>query len=130
MKKWIPAFIILFPLLEIWGILLVGDWIGGWNTFTLMIFLSSIGAIAAIYEGRKVLYQARIQMNQGQIPGRSFVNGVCVLAGGLLLLLPGFISDIAGILLLVPFTRRMFEGIILKWIEAAMNSGRFTMRRF
>lgn len=130
MKKWLPAIIILYPLIEIWGILIVGDWIGGWNTFSLMILISLVGAIAALYEGRKVMQQARMQMNGGQIPGRSFVNGVCVLAGGLLLLLPGFISDIIGVLLIVPFTRRIFEGLILKWIEAAMNSGRFMMRRF
>jgi len=130
MRKWLPAILILFPLIEIWGILLVGDWIGGWNTFSLIILLSGIGALAAIFEGRKVLMQARMQMNQGQIPGRSFVNGVCILIGGILLIIPGFVSDIFGILLLLPFTRKIFEGIILKWIEAAMNNGKFIMRRY
>jgi len=130
MRKWWPVVFVLYPLLEICSLLLVGDWIGGWNTFSLMILISLIGAFAALYEGRKVMQQARMQMNGGQIPGRSFVNGVCVLAGGLLLLIPGFISDIVGVLLILPFTRRIFEGIILKWIEAAMNSGRFIMRRF
>lgn len=130
MKKWLPVILILFPLLEIWGILLVGDWLGGWNTFSLILLISGVGAFAAIYEGRKVLEQARQQMNHGQIPGRSFVNGVCILVGGLLLIIPGFLSDILGILLLIPFTRRLFEGVILKWIEAAMNSGRFITRRY
>lgn len=130
MRKWLPVILILFPVIEIWGILLVGDWLGGWNTFSLILLISGIGAIAAIYEGRKVLEQARLQMSHGQIPGRSFVNGVCILVGGLLLIIPGFFSDIVGILLLIPFTRRFFEGIILKWIEAAMNSGKFVMRRY
>ncbi|GIP17006.1 UPF0716 protein YtzA [Paenibacillus montaniterrae] len=130
MRKWLPVILILFPILEIWGILLVGDWLGGWNTFSLILLISCIGAIAAIYEGRKVMEQARLQMSHGQIPGRSFVNGVCILVGGLLLIIPGFLSDIVGILLLIPFTRRIFEGIILKWIEAAMNSGKFIMRRY
>ncbi|MCM3632514.1 MULTISPECIES: FxsA family protein [Paenibacillus] len=130
MKKWLPAIIIIYPLIEIWGMLLVGDWIGGWNTFTLMIMISVIGAAAAIYEGRKVMQIARGQMNVGQIPGRALVNGVCVLAGALLLLIPGFISDIAGVLLIIPLTRRIFEGIILKWIEAGINNGRFMFRRF
>lgn len=123
--------IIVLPILEIWGILLVGDWIGGWNTFMLLLFVGFIGAFTALMEIRKVSDQARRQLNQGQIPGRSFINGVCVLLGGLLLLIPGFISDIFGILLLLPFTRPLFQAYILKWIEKRMRNGSFfTIRRF
>lgn len=130
MKKWWPVVVILYPLLELWGILLMGDAIGGWNTFILLIIVGIVGALAAVYEGRKVMMQAKMQMNVGQIPGRSFVNGICILIGGVLLLIPGFLSDVVGILLLVPFTRKIFEGYILKWIEASMNNGRFMIGRF
>lgn len=129
MKKWIFGIIILLPIIEIWGILFVSDLIGGWNTFMLLLCLSLLGAFATLMEGKKVWIQAQRQMSTGQIPGRSFINGVCVLLGGLLLLIPGFISDILGIILLVPFTRPIFEGLILKWIERSMRNGNFIIRR-
>lgn len=129
MRKWIWLIIVL-PVLEIWGILLVGDWIGGWNTFMLLLLSACIGALTALMEIRKVSEHARRQLSQGQIPGRSFINGVCVLLGGVLLLVPGFISDIFGILLLLPFTRPLFQAYILSWIEKRMRNGSFTIRRF
>lgn len=130
MRNWIVVLIILAPILEILGILQVGDWIGGWNTFVLLLLIGALGAFTALMEIRKVMEQARHQMNQGQIPGRSFINGVCILVGGVLLLIPGFISDIFGILLLLPFTRPLFQGVILKWIEKRMRNGSFTIRRY
>lgn len=122
--------LILLPVIEIWSIVQMSDWIGGFNTLLVLIGTSLIGAYAAKQEGRKVLYEARTQMNSGQIPGYSLVNGACVLLGGILLLIPGFISDIFGILLLIPFTRVWFQAFILKWLEKAMRSGNFIIRRF
>lgn len=122
--------LILLPIIEIWSIVQMSGWIGGFNTLIVLVAISIIGAYAAKKEGQKVLYQARHQMNSGQIPGYSLVNGACVLLGGLLLLFPGFISDIVGLLLLIPFTRVIFQGIILKWIEKLMRNGNFIMRHF
>lgn len=117
-------------MVEIWGILQVGDLIGGWNTFMLLLFISFIGIVATMLEIKRVWSVAKNQMEKGQIPGRSFINGLCVCIGGILLLLPGFFSDILGLILLLPFTRPLLEGYILKWIERRMRSGRFTLRRF
>ena len=128
MRKWIIALVILLPIIEIWGILQVGDWIGGWNTFMLLIFMSLFGAFATLLEGKKVWLEARRQMSTGQIPGRSFINGVCILLGGILLLIPGFFSDIIGLMLLLPFTRPIFEGVILNWIEKSMRNGNFIIK--
>ena len=130
MRKWIVGLIILLPIIEIWGILQVGDWIGGWNTFVLLLCMSLFGAVATLLEGKKVWLEAQRQMSTGQIPGRSFINGVCILAGGILLLIPGFLSDIVGLILLLPFTRPILEGFILKWIEKNMRNGKFTINRF
>lgn len=130
MRKWLIALIILLPIIEIWGILQVGDLIGGWNTFLLLILIGFIGLTAMMLEIKRVWQQAQHQMAKGQIPGRSFINGLCVCVGGILLLLPGFFSDILGLILLLPFTRPLLEGFILKWIERSMRSGRFTLRRF
>jgi len=130
MKRYLWVLIFILPVIEIWSIVQMSSWIGGFNTLIVLIGISLIGAYAAKQEGKKVMFQARTQMNAGQIPGYSFVNGVCVLLGGLLLLFPGFISDIFGLLLLLPITRVWFQGYILKWIERAMKNGNFLIRRF
>lgn len=130
MRKWIIGIIIFLPVIEIWGILQVGDWIGGWNTFMLLLCMSLFGAVATLLEGKKVWLEAQRQMNTGQIPGRSLVKGVCIILGGVLLLIPGFLSDIVGLILLLPFTRPIFEQFILTWIEKSMRNGKFTINRF
>lgn len=130
MYRWILAVIIVVPIIEIWGILRMGDWIGGWNTFLLILLLSAVGALIAQFEGRKVWVEAQRQMQSGQIPGRAMIDGICVLLGGLLLLLPGFFSDLVGIIMLLPFTRPLFRNMILQWLEKRMRSGNFTIRRF
>ena len=129
-KNWMFGLVVLLPIIEIWGILQVGDWIGGWNTFVLLLGMSLFGAVATLLEGKKVWLEAQRQMSTGQIPGRSLINGVCILVGGILLLIPGFLSDIVGLILLLPFTRPILEGFILKWIEKNMRNGKFTINRF
>ncbi len=130
MVKWIVPVILLLPIIEIWGILQVGDWLGGWNTFLLVLVTSGLGAYFARLEGRKVWQEVQRQTQQGIMPGRSLIDGLCVLVGGILLLLPGFFSDVAGLLLLLPPTRPIFKGLILKWLEKVMKNGNYSIRRY
>ena len=130
LKKYWWLLLIVLPVIEIWSIVQMSGWIGGMNTILLLIVISIVGAYAAKKEGQKVLSQARMQMNSGQIPGYSLVNGVCVLLGGILLLIPGFLTDVFGLLLLIPFTRVFFQGAILKWLERAMRNGNFIIKRY
>lgn len=130
MYKWLLALLLVLPVIELWGILQVGDWLGGWTTFWILVLMGFIGAYFARSEGRKVWREAQRQFQSGQMPGRALLDGICVLAGGLLLLLPGFFSDIIGIALLVPFTRTFFRQLMLQWIEKKMKNGQFTIRRY
>lgn len=130
MAKWIIAAIIVIPAIELWGIVQMGHWIGGWNTFSLILLISLVGAYLAQAEGRKVWIKAQQQMQQGQIPGRMLLDGLCVLAGGILLFIPGFFSDIFGITMLIPFTRIFYRQILLNWLEKRMRNGSFTIRKY
>ena len=130
MYKWLLALLLIAPAAELWGILLVGDWLGGWTTFWIIIAIGAAGAYFAMLEGKRVWLEARRQLQMGQPPGRTLLDGICVLAGGLLLLIPGFFSDLIGLALLIPFTRYYFRQFMLKWIEKKMNNGHFTIRRF
>ncbi|HTG68076.1 MAG TPA: FxsA family protein [Candidatus Udaeobacter sp.] len=130
MYKWLLAVFIVVPIVELWGIFQVGSWIGGWNTFFILILMGLAGAYLARAEGRRVWGEAQRQMQAGQIPGQTLLDGLCVLAGGILLLMPGFISDIAGITLLIPASRTYYRQIMLQWIEKRMRNGNFKIGRF
>ncbi|WP_054028575.1 FxsA family protein [Bacillus sp. FJAT-28004] len=130
MYKWLLAVFIVVPLVELWGIFQVSSWIGGWNTFFILILMGLAGAYLARMEGRRVWGEAQRQMQAGQIPGQSLLDGLCVLAGGILLLMPGFLSDILGISLLIPFTRVFYRQIMLREIEKRIRNGNFKIGRF
>lgn len=129
MAKWLIAAIIIIPAIELWGIIQVGAKFGGWTTFGILLFIGLIGAYLAQAEGRKVWLEAQRQMQQGQIPGRMLLDGICVLLGGVLLFIPGFFSDIIGITLLLPFTRPFYRQLLLNWLEKKMRNGSFIIRR-
>jgi UPF0716 protein FxsA len=115
---------IVIPALEIWGIILVGNFIGGWPTFLLIILTGFFGAFLAKQEARKVWNYARHQLSMGQIPAASILDGICIFAGGLLLLTPGFITDITGFLLVFPSSRAFFRAWLLWIIQRFISSRR------
>jgi UPF0716 protein FxsA len=129
MLKWLIAAIIIIPAIEMWGIIQVGHMIGGWATFGLILLTGFAGAQLARMEGRKALIDVQTQMQKGQPPGHAMLNGLCVLIGGLLLLMPGFFTDIVGITLLFPLTRPFYRVMMLKWLERKLRNGSLTIRR-
>lgn len=121
--KWLALIFIVVPVLEI-GILL---WSG--NTFglfpTIMIILSTgiLGAYLAKKQGLKAIRDVQIQMKNFQAPGDAMVNAVFVFAGGLLLLSPGFVTDLFGFLFLFSPSRELFKPLVYKWIRSKMKKG-------
>ncbi|MEF3307573.1 membrane protein FxsA [Paenibacillus sp. GYB004] len=131
MGKVLLLVFIIIPALEIWAIIEVGQRIGGWQTFGLILLTGFAGAYLARKEGSKVWAQVQRQMSVGQMPGDAILDGVCVLVGGLLLLSPGFLTDIAGIILLIPFTRPIFRNMLSAWLRNKIANGQnyFFFRR-
>ena len=129
MRRWMLVLMIIFPGVELWGIIEMGKRVGGWSTLGLLVLAGVLGTWLAQLEGRKVIRQAQRQMQAGQIPGLSLLDGLCVLAGGLLLLFPGFVSDIVGITLLLPFTRPVYRRLLYRWLEGKMRNGSFKIHQ-
>lgn len=129
MWKWLIILIIIVPTAEIYGFNLVAGRIGGGNTFLLTIVTSVMGMLIMRFEGRKVLEDSRARMNSGQIPGRSLVDGLCVFIGGILLIIPGFLTDIIGFTMAFPLTRPFYRILILKWLERKIKKGNITIHR-
>jgi UPF0716 protein FxsA len=96
---------IVVPLVEIYVIVQVGQAIGALNTIGLLLLFSIVGAWLARHEGFVVIQRVRQRLDRGEVPGRELVDGLLVLSGGVLLVVPGFVTDAFGLLLLFPPTR-------------------------
>jgi UPF0716 protein FxsA len=120
---------IVVPALEIVTIIQVGQVIGGWPTFFLIVAMSLLGAYLVKVQGLRVWKQIRDEMAMGMIPGESLLDGACVLVGGTLLLTPGFLTDALGLLMLLPFLRGFFKGLLKVWLFRLMSRGQFFIHR-
>ena len=98
----IPFLLLVVPILEIGVFILLGGQIGVINTLLGIVLTALIGTILLRQQGFALLSQAQNQMDQGRVPGKELAHGVMLLAAGLLLLTPGFVTDTFGFLLLVP----------------------------
>ena len=112
------ALIVLFlvvPFLELYVILeVVGPALGAPLTILLLAADSIIGALLFKSQGRTVWRRFNQTMAEGRVPHREVVDGVLVIFGGAFLITPGFISDIAGILLLLPPTRAVIRRLLIR----------------
>ncbi|MGZ9583230.1 FxsA family protein [Paenibacillus marinisediminis] len=128
---WVLLVLVLVPAIEVTGFMMVSDWVGIWNTLLLILLTGVIGAIIARHEFKQVWQSANSQMQAGQIPGRTMIDGLCIMIGGIMLLTPGFFSDVIGFTLVFPLTRPIYRHYLLKWIEKKMKNGQgITFRRF
>jgi UPF0716 protein FxsA len=105
------AFIVM-PLIELYVFVVVGQSIGFLNTIGLLLLVSLVGAWVAHREGVGVLQRIRTQLDAGVMPTDHLIDGGLILAGGLLLLLPGFVSDAFGLVVLFPPTRAALRGLL------------------
>jgi UPF0716 protein FxsA len=127
--KWIALLFVLIPAAEISIFLLAGKTIGIVPTLLLIILTGVIGTYFAKHQGLQVVRKVQEQLRSGMIPGEEMLNGVCVLTGGIMLLLPGFITDIAGLFILWPQTRRFFKLILMKWLQKWSDRNTITIIR-
>ena len=88
------ALLLLVPVIEIMVIIAVGQAIGGWPTFLLLIATSALGAWLIKREGGRAWRALGQALREGRMPARELADGVVVLVGGTLLLVPGFVTDV------------------------------------
>ena len=103
---------LIIPIIELFVIIQVGQVIGAWNTIALLLAVSLVGAWLVKREGLGVLRRFRARLDEGAIPGRELADGVLILLAGALLLTPGFVTDVFGVLLLLPPVRSAVRGVV------------------
>jgi UPF0716 protein FxsA len=108
------------PALEIWTLAQVGSRLGWVDTLVVLVLVGVLGAALARNEGLRVVERMRGALAEGRMPEREIVDGLLVLAAGALLVLPGFVSDVLGLLLLFPLTRPLFRGWLARKLRGRM----------
>tara|TARA_B100001057_G_scaffold140867_1_gene140582 strand:+ start:635 stop:1060 length:426 start_codon:yes stop_codon:yes gene_type:complete len=99
--------IILVPILEIYLFIKIGSQIGAFNTISLIFITAVIGIIYARYEGLNTLRSGFNQLVKNEIPAYEIISGAAIAFAALLLILPGFATDIIGFLIVFPLTRKL-----------------------
>ena len=106
MNSLILAFI-LIPIIEIYLFIKIGSQIGAFNTISLIFITAIIGIIYARYEGINTLRSGFSQVIKNELPAYEIISGAAIAFAALLLIIPGFATDLMGFLLILPFTRKL-----------------------
>ena len=110
--------IILVPIIEIYLFIKLGNQIGAFNTISLIFITAIIGVIYARYEGLNTLKSGFAQLSKNEPPAYEMISGALIAFAALLLIIPGFATDILGFLLIFPITRKL---ILSKFSEKIKN---------
>ncbi|SFP13489.1 UPF0716 protein FxsA [Mesorhizobium sp. NFR06] len=128
--SFIPLFLLLLPLLEIAGFVVVGREIGALATVGLVILSSVAGSLLLRHQGFGVMARVRTEMDAGRDPSRQLAHGAMIVLAAILLIIPGFITDIFAILLLLPPVRDFAWRLLKNRIVMATSFSRgFSARR-
>ncbi len=114
---------ILVPICELYVLIQVGQAIGALPTIGLLILDSIVGAALMRSQGRAAWRRFNVALQEGRVPHREVLDGVLVIFGGALLLTPGFLTDIPGIILLLPPTRAIVRALLVKRFAGSIVSG-------
>ena len=106
--------IIGIPIIEIYLFIKIGSQIGAFNTILLILTTAVAGVAYARYEGFNTLRSGINQLVKNEVPMYEIISGATLAFAALLLILPGFATDLIGILLIVPFTRKVILSRFIK----------------
>ena len=99
--------LILVPIIEIYLFIKIGSQIGAFNTISLIFITAIIGVYYAKYEGLNTLKSGFAQLSKHETPGYEVISGAAIAFAALLLIIPGFVTDALGFLLIFPFSRKL-----------------------
>jgi UPF0716 protein FxsA len=127
---------IAVPVLEIYVIIQVGQVIGAWWTILLLIADGVVGSWLVKHEGRRAWRALRTALEAGRMPSTELADGMLILVGGTLMISPGFVTDVFGALLILPFTRPLGRRVLARFVNRrlrgriqVMTAGPATARR-
>lgn len=124
-RRLVVAALLLVPLLEIVVIIAVGRVIGPWWTIALLLAFICLGAVLVRQQRRRTWTALREAMASGRMPGRAAADAALVLVGGVLMLVPGFLTSLLGLFLILPFTRAVSRRLLGVFVGSRLLGGSF-----
>ncbi|TFG93022.1 MAG: membrane protein FxsA [Candidatus Atribacteria bacterium] len=121
---------IIVPVTELYILIEAGKKIGSLTTISIIILTGIIGTYLVKDQGFMILKKIQNDLNEGIMPGDNLIQGAIILAGGVFLLTPGFVTDIVGFILLIPVSRNIVKKYLLKWLKGKIKEGNFYYREF
>lgn len=108
----IPVLLLFVPAIEIFVFIKVGQAIGAWKVVAL-VFLSAIAGVLLLrYQSIGVIRKLDRDLRQGRTPDAGLFDGFLIVVGGVLLIIPGFVTDVVGLLLMIPLVRRAVKNFL------------------
>lgn len=123
------AIFIGVPLVELALLIKLGTLIGLTKTLLIVIGTGVAGAALARSQGFAVLSRLQMEMEAGRLPAEELIDGACILAGGLLLLTPGIITDALGFSLLIPPARKIIKAVAKRYLQKKFDRGEVIITR-
>jgi UPF0716 protein FxsA len=112
------------PLIELYLLVGLGRLLGPVPTIALVVITGALGAWFARLEGARVIRRWQEAMARQQIPKDGVIDGFLIFIGGVMLITPGILTDIAGLSMVMPPTRRVIAGAVRRWFERQIAAGR------
>ena len=112
----------LIPLIEIYLLIRIGSHFGAFNTVLIVILTGFLGAWLARMEGIKTMTKVRENLNRGELPAEEMLDAMLIFIAGIVLLTPGFVTDLAGLGILIPQIRYWFKRWLRKKFDEWMSS--------
>lgn len=109
--------IVAYGVVEISLYLAIGKAIGILPTLLIILITSIVGGVAIRTTGIRTIANVQADLAQGIMPGVALIEGLMSLIGGVLLVLPGVVTDVLGLILLIPLTRKIFRPLIMSWLR-------------
>ena len=117
----------LIPFIELYLLIKIGQFVGAFDTILIVIFTGIAGAYLARLEGIRTLFKVRESLNSGKLPAEEMLDAMLIFVAGAVLLTPGFITDLAGILILIPRTRYLFKRWLRKKFDQWISQNRINI---
>jgi UPF0716 protein FxsA len=121
---------ILVPLLELYILIKIGGYLGAFQTVALVVFTALLGIVLVRFEGLKTLQQIRQSLSKGIVPAEEMVDGVLIFIGGILLIIPGLLTDLFALVLLIPYTRTIFKRWLRRRFDRMIASGNIRLNYY
>ncbi len=121
---WVLALVfVVLPVVEIFILIRIGQVIGAWWTILLLVADGFFGSWLMKREGSRAFAALRQALQAGRMPARELADGALILIGGVLLVTPGFLSDVAGLFCILPFTRPLARTALTRVVARRLTVG-------